>query len=85
MAKLTNEQVGERLGIDFTTASMLKTGRRLPSASLMVRIWDAFNLNGDDLLGAYKAGRPAFASYMQEMVFTAPDESPGPDAPEPGE
>ncbi|MFI7042657.1 helix-turn-helix domain-containing protein [Microbispora rosea] len=84
MAKLTNYEVGERLGIDFTHASMLKTGRRLPSARLLVELWDKFNLSGDDLLGAYKAGRPAFATYMQEMVFTAPDEDPAPETPEPG-
>lgn len=85
MAKLTNYEVGDRLGINFTTASMLKSGRRLPSADLLVRIWDKFNLSGDDLLGAYKAGRPAFATYMQEMVFTVPDEDPAPETPQPAE
>lgn len=66
---MTNEQFGARVGCDFTMASRLRNGRRLPSGALLVRIHDEFRIPWAKLMDAYKAGAPAFGQLLSKRIF----------------
>ncbi len=71
MTRLTNTRFADLTGCDFTSASKIRHGQRQPSLSLFARIVDAFHLDANDALDAYKKGREAFTRYLNEMVFEA--------------
>lgn len=66
---MTNKAFGEAAGCDFTMASRLRNGDRLPGIRLMIRISEAFDLPYDDLMAAYQEGAPAFGAYLRTHVF----------------
>jgi len=77
---LTNYEFAERVGCDFTMASRLKLGKRMPSADLLVRIIRAFELPPDEVIAAYEGGPTVFSRYLRTRVFGIPEEQdPGPE------
>jgi hypothetical protein len=71
---MTNEVFGSRVGCDYTMASRLRSGDRLPSRALLERIVKTFDLDGSEALEATSRGGPAFAAYLEEKVFRASSE-----------
>lgn len=67
--RVTNDVFAERTGCDFTTASRLRNGNRMPSAALLVRIVRAFDLDMARTMEAYEAGPKDFSAYLRENVF----------------
>jgi transcriptional regulator with XRE-family HTH domain len=67
--RMTNEEFARRVGCDFTTASKLFKGSRMPSAVRLAAIWRAFSLDGNELLAAYSGGPEVFSAYLRSRVF----------------
>jgi len=74
---MTNDEFGAKVGCDFTMASRLRNGKRLPSRELLENIVSAFHLDGSEALAATRAGADAFKEYLRINVF----EPPEPEAP----
>lgn len=66
---MTNEEFAEKVGIDYTTASRLRNGRRLPSGQLLVRIHDEFRIPWQRLMEAYAKGPAVFSELLGRVVF----------------
>lgn len=71
-ARVTNEEFGAKVGCDFTTASKLRNGTRLPSRELLERIIRAYDLDANDAIQATRSD--TFGDYLKTMIFKS-DES----------
>lgn len=71
VTRVTNEEFGERVGCDYTMASRLRGGKRLPSRELLERIVAAYGLDANEALTATATGPLAFARYLGEHVFNS--------------
>lgn len=80
MTRLTNEAFAEAVGCDFTHASKIRNGSRLPSLPLLIKIRRVYALDGNDVLDAYAAGPITFAEYLNSKVFE-PGEGAGSGSP----
>lgn len=69
--QLTNDQLGERLGVSHAMASRLRNGRRLPSVKVMDAIHREFGIPVDELHQAYLAGSEVFGRLLTRAI-TAP-------------
>jgi len=69
MTRVTNDEFGAAVGCDFTMASRLRNGARLPSRELLERIVKAYNLDANEALDASSQGGHAFAAYLRRTVF----------------
>lgn len=69
MARMTNDEFGERVGCHYSMASRLRNGERLPSRTLLRRIIDAFDLNRIAAYEAYDRGPEVFSRFLRENVF----------------
>ncbi len=69
VSRVTNEEFGERVGCDYTMASRLRGGKRLPSRELLERIVAAYDLDANEALAATATGPVAFARYLSDHVF----------------
>lgn len=69
--RVTNYEFGERVGCDFTMASRLRNGQRLPSRDLLQRIVSVFELDPREALNATSEGPEVFSAYLREKVFDA--------------
>lgn len=78
MTRLTNQKFAERTGCDFTTASKIRHGKRLPGGHLLITTIFEFGLEEDFVAAgrAYLEGREAFAAYINRTVFDPPAEAP---------
>lgn len=79
VSRVTNEQFGYRVGCDYTMASRLRSGKRLPSRELLERIVVAYGLDGNEALTATATGPLAFARFLDEHVFNPVPKSDLPD------
>lgn len=70
---MTNYEFGEKVGCDYTMASRLRNGHRLPSTGLLIRIRDAFELPSDEILAAYNKGSAEFGQFLQQRIFKKPE------------
>ncbi len=77
MARMTNEEFGDRAGCHFSMASRLRNGERLPSRELLKRIIAAFALNRAETYEAYDQGTAAFSAYLRAHVFEPTEEDSG--------
>lgn len=75
MTRLTNPQFAEHVGCDFTTASRIRNGYRLPSLSLFARMVAHYHLDANEAVLAYLAGRDVFREYLNDQVFDPTDEA----------
>lgn len=64
-------EFAERVGCNYTMASRLRSGKRNPSATMLVKIVDAFGLDYRQTMLAYAAGPRSFAAFLQRVVFLA--------------
>ena len=76
MARMTNEEFGNRVGCHYSMASRLRSGDRMPGGPLLGRIQRAFDLDTDELLSAYVAGPVVFSAYLRNHVFEPSGEVP---------
>jgi transcriptional regulator with XRE-family HTH domain len=74
---MTNAQFAEHVGdITISYASYLRSGNRLPSGEVLVRIVKVFKLDPGAAMTAYQEGREAFGTYLRRNVFGDPDDAP---------
>lgn len=76
---ITNEEFGANVGCDFTMASRLRNGKRLPSRELLESIVRVYHLDANDALAATRDGKEAFANYLDRTVFNPPAREPDQD------
>lgn len=76
MTTVKNETFGFRVGCDYTMASKLRNGQRLPSRELLERIVAAFDLDANEALAATAAGPQAFSEYLNDRVFRVKEPAP---------
>lgn len=67
--RVTNEEFGQKVGCDFTMASRLRNGQRLPSRERLEQIVSAYGLDANEALRASAAGPEAFSLYLKAKVF----------------
>ena len=66
---ITNRDFGKRVGCNYTMASKMRRGVRLPSGALLTRIVLAFELDGNEAVVAYSGGPATFGEYLEREVF----------------
>lgn len=71
--RVTNEEFGARVGCDFTMASRLRNGTRLPSRELLERIIAAYQLDANEAITATRTN--TFDDYLRAKIFELPDDS----------
>lgn len=69
MTRLTNEEFAAAVGCDFTHASKIRNGSRLPSLPLLIKIRRVYALDGNEVMDAYEQGPVRFAAYLNSKVF----------------
>lgn len=74
--RVTLDLFAEKTGCHATMASRLRTGKRKPSLSLLLRIGDAFKLPEADLIKAYRGGAESFGAYLRKYVFRDDEQTP---------
>jgi transcriptional regulator with XRE-family HTH domain len=74
--RVTNEEFGQKVGCDFTMASRLRNGQRLPSRERLEQIVKAYGLDGNEALQASAAGPKAFSVYLKAKVFEPEADEP---------
>ncbi|MEV0151550.1 MULTISPECIES: helix-turn-helix transcriptional regulator [unclassified Nonomuraea] len=67
--RLTNLEFAMAVDCDFTHASKIRNGQRLPSLPLLIKIRQVYGLDGNDVLDAYQDGPVTFAAYLNSKVF----------------
>lgn len=65
---ITNQALGDLIGVDHSMASRLRSGERLPSADTMRRIAAAFDVDGGVLLAEHGKGRESFGLYFSQLI-----------------
>ncbi len=74
---MTNQAFAEAVGCNFTMASRLRNGKRLPSFRMFLRIVEAFDLDLQEAAAAYQASSldhaEPFGRYLTEKVFGSPE------------
>ena len=65
---MTNEQFGAKIGVDFSLASRLRNGKRLPTLPQLWRISKAFKLPAKALVEASTKGPEAFGKYLRTHI-----------------
>jgi len=68
---VTNAEFARLTGCNYTMASKIRNGARMPSGALFSRIVRVFDLNGDAAVEAYAGGRSVFSDYIEREVFSA--------------
>jgi hypothetical protein len=70
--KRTNRVVSEEVHISQATLSKLRTGGRLPSIELLMRLIVFYDLDPMEAMRACVMGRAVFAAYIRVKVFNDP-------------
>lgn len=80
MPLLTLHEFGKRAECDYTTASRLLSGDRMPSTRLLARICTAFDLDHGEALRTLEKDQKRddghareFARYLKDRVFGGAD------------
>lgn len=68
MARLTNEQLGKKIGVGPSMASRIRSGKRLPSTKVCHAIQEEFGIEWLDLMDAHRAGPVAFGECFRRHV-----------------
>lgn len=72
---MTHAEVGTALGVTESYASYLRNGKRMPSAPVLSRMVEAFDLNKDQvyaLMKAYSQGPAELARYLDTVIPEVP-------------
>lgn len=65
----TNTSVARKIGCDPSMASMIRSGRRMPGARLLITIIKAYHLDPMTTLDAYASGPEVFGDYVRAQVY----------------
>jgi len=63
---MTNQEFGERVGVTHSMASRIRSGHRLPSTGVLVRIHEQFGVPLQELMDAHQNGCEAFGRLIRE-------------------
>lgn len=69
----SNANFAARVGCHFTMASRLRGGGRLPSATMLQKIREAFKMDATEtaaMFDAHAQGRDAFGEWVSDNLFT---------------
>lgn len=66
---VTNHAFATAVGCNYTMASRLRSGNRMPSAKMLTRICAAYQLDEGEALRAHARGQDAFSAWLREKVF----------------
>lgn len=78
---LTNVEVGRRIGVDPSTASLFRNAKRLPSITTLMTIFAEFNVSSAEqkrLMEAVNSKRErterlaVFGDFMKRSVYSRP-------------
>jgi hypothetical protein len=76
MTRLTNTRFAELTGCDFTSASKIRHGVRMPSLKLFMIFARVFRIDANDAVDAYWKGQDAWVEFLNEMIFEAAEAAP---------
>lgn len=65
----SNTSFARRVGCNHTMASRLRSGQRMPSAAMLVRICEAYELDRGEALDQYSKGPAEFSAWLRDVVF----------------
>lgn len=65
----TNSSFAARVGCNYTMASRLRSGNRMPSVYMLVRICSAYELDEGEALRQFAKGPTAFSQWLRDGVF----------------
>lgn len=71
---VTNHQFANDVGCNYTMASRLKSGHRLPSATMLGKICKAYGLDEGEALRAHTQGAEVFSAWLRKKVFERDEE-----------
>lgn len=68
-SRVTNASVGQVLGLDHSTVSLIRHGLRVPSRKTVARIMAAYNPDPSEFMAAFTDPDPqVFAKYFADLV-----------------
>lgn len=71
--KMTNQAVGERIGLTYSAVSRLRSGQRLPSLKVMAAIADQFNWSMVDQINVRTTqGADGYAAEFNTRLQSSP-------------
>lgn len=66
---VTNHAFAAKVGCNYTMASRLRSGERMPSARMLVSICDAYGLDEGVALRMFAKGSEEFSAWLRSVVF----------------
>lgn len=66
---VSNHQFAAKVSCNYTMASRLRSGQRLPSAGMLGKICDAYSLDKGVALTMWQGGAEQFSSWLRKEVF----------------
>lgn len=74
---MTNEKIGELIGLSYSAVSRLRRGERLPSVNVMVAISKHFGWGvADQVQVRTSQGAKAYATKLNEAIQKVIDDTP---------
>lgn len=70
--RVTNHKFAELVGCNYTMASRLRSGNRMPSAAMLAKICTAFHLDEGEALRKHQQGSDVFSQWLRDSVFNPP-------------
>lgn len=70
----SNAGFAQRVGCNHTMASRLRSGHRMPSTDMLIRICGAYGLDKVEALDRYAAGSESFSAWLRDKIFGNRDE-----------
>lgn len=65
----SNTTFARRVGCDHTMASRLRSGQRMPSGRMLIKICNAYSLPYDEALTEFGKGREEFSKWLRARIF----------------
>lgn len=65
----SNTSFASKVGCNHTMASRLRSGHRMPSPDMLLRICKAYDLDEGEALRTYGEGAVAFSAWLRQKVF----------------
>lgn len=71
---VNNHQFAAAVNCNYTMASRLRSGNRMPSARMLMRICRAYDLDEGEALRKHAEGPEEFSAWLRAEVFDAADD-----------
>lgn len=68
---VTNHAFAAAVGCNYTMASRLRSGARMPSAKMLTRICKAYKLDEGEALRMHAQGPDKFSAWLRTRIFDA--------------